>query len=209
MKNWLGKFITFEGGEGCGKSTQIKKLSQFLADQGIEFLLTREPGGTPKAEHLRNLVVTGDHDRWTPEMEVYLLSAARWDHWNNLILPALQKGHWVICDRFIDSTLAYQGYGHGVDLDFIKSMQKITIGDVSPDLTFIFNMPVEKALARSKSRGDSEQRFEELDLIFHCKVQQGFQDILKNNHQRCKSIDADSSVDEVYNKIIKVIKNLI
>lgn len=206
MNKWTGKFITFEGGEGSGKSTQTKLLSQFLKDNNISHLITREPGGTKAAESIRNLLVTGDIDRWQPEVESYLLSGARWDHWNFVILPALREGKWIICDRFIDSTIAYQGYGHNVSLEFLNQLQNLTIGDSVPDITFIFDMPVEDSLQRSRKRGDKEQRFESLDLSFHERVRKGFQTILKDNPKRCIGIDASLEIENIHEEIIKNVK---
>jgi dTMP kinase len=205
-----GKFITFEGGEGAGKSTQARLLAEHLRQQGHKVLLTREPGGSAGAELIRNLLVTGEDDRWCPETEVLLMYAARADHWKKQILPALHQGQWVLCDRFADSTLAYQGYGRGVSLIFLKELYKHVIGDYYPDRTYIFDLSPDIGLERARQRfrqqeGEisvKESRFESLDLEFHQRVYKGFIEIMEQNPERCVRIDANFPAD-IIQKIIE------
>lgn len=195
-----GRWITLEGGEGAGKSTQARHLKAFFEEKGLKVLLTREPGGSVGAEQIRSLLVRGDKDRWSPLTETLLLFAARRDHWEKVIKPALDQGTWVICDRFADSTLAYQGYGHGVPLPFIESLYESVIGAEVPDLTYLFDLPVEEGLKRSLKRlqgqrqgqgGESlESRYEEMDKAFHERVRQGFLQIAQKNPQRCHVLNA-------------------
>ncbi len=204
---YRGKYITFEGGEGAGKSTQARHLAEYLRQQGHKVLLTREPGGSAGAELIRNLLVTGEDDRWCPETEVLLMYAARADHWKKQILPALQQGQWVLCDRFADSTVAYQGYGRGVNLNFLKELYKQIIGDYYPDRTYIFDLSPALGLERAKQRfrqqeGEiavKESRFESLDLEFHQRVYKGFLEIAEQNPGRCVRVDATLPIDAIQN----------
>ena len=150
-----GRFITFEGGEGAGKSTQIRVLAAALERAGKTVCLTREPGGSGGAEQIRELLVTGDPDRWDAMTELLLLYAARKDHVRRLIEPALENGTWVLCDRFADSTMAYQGYGHGLDRSKIAALHKIVLGDLSPDLTIILDLDPEAGLARTRATDEA------------------------------------------------------
>lgn len=203
--SYKGKFITFEGGEGGGKSTQAKLLADFLRQKSYDVLLTREPGGSAGAELIRNLLVTGANDRWTSETEVLLMYAARADHWKKQILPALRQGYWVICDRFADSTVAYQGYGRGVDLNFLDNLYNYIIGSYYPDQTYLFDLPPALGLDRAKQRFQQqegqiavqESRFESLDFDFHQRVYEGFLTILEKNPKRCIRIDATSPIEDI------------
>lgn len=201
-----GKFITFEGGEGTGKSTQTHLLADFLREQGIRVITTREPGGTEGAELIRALLVSGTTNRWSPLSEVLLLNAARLDHWQKVILPAVQAGSWVICDRFTDSTLAYQGYGHGVDLLFIKNLHQQLFSTHQPDLTFVFDLDPAIGIKRSLERHTSETRFENLQLDFHHRMRQGYLDIAQENPTRCRLIDASKTVQETHKTIVQEIE---
>lgn len=198
-----GQFITFEGGEGAGKTTQIKKLASFLETQGRDVVVTREPGGTPEAEAVRDLVVQRDGGDWEALSEVLLFSAARHEHVSKLIKPALEAGKTVICDRFMDSTLAYQGYGHGLDLDVIKQIDTIARNGVLPDVTFILDLDVKLGLLRSKVRldGDTEDKFERLDIIFHEKMRSGFLEIAAQEPKRCRVLDATQDIETLFNEI--------
>ena len=147
-----GKFITFEGGEGTGKSTQAQLLAEYLRLQDKDVLITREPGGTEGAELIRALLVSGDTQRWDPVAEVLLLYAARIDHWQKVILPALETGIWVICDRFADSTIAYQCYGRGVSKDFVTTLHHNVLKSAVPDCTFIFDLDPKVGIGRSLAR---------------------------------------------------------
>jgi dTMP kinase len=190
-------FITLEGGEGTGKSTQAKRLAAALEKQGIETVVTREPGGSPGAEQIRRLFVEGEPGRWEPLTETLLLFAARADHISRTIKPALSSGKWVISDRFTDSTYAYQGVGRGMDRETIRRIETISVADFKPNLTLILDLPVSVGLERANARGSSENRFEGFDTAFHEKLRQAFVDIARRNGDRCMLLDAGGSEDEV------------
>ncbi len=208
MSNEIGKFITFEGGDGCGKTTQARLLFETLNESGIPVLFTREPGGTDGAEEIRNLLVTGETGKWDRTTETLMFFAARHDHVEKLIKPALQRGEWVICDRFTDSTLAYQGYGHGVKLELIKGLHRLTLGDFQPDLTFIFDLDTElgikRATARIKETSDveKEDRYERMGKIFHNNVRRGFLEIAKENSDRCFPINANDTISDLHIRVV-------
>jgi len=204
--NTSARFITFEGGEGSGKSTQIKLLMAWLNRQNIDVIMTREPGGTESAEALRSILLTGDPNRWDGMSELLMLYAGRHDHVEKLIKPALAKGTWVICDRFSDSTMAYQGYGHDLGVDVVSAVHNISLGDFTPDLTLIFDIPVAIGLKRAIARRGSEMRYEEMDRSFHDKLRVGYMEIAKNNQDRCQVINADQSIDAVSEDINNAIK---
>jgi len=188
-------FITFEGGEGCGKTTQAKRLQQRLGDSAI---FTREPGGTPGAEILRTMLLHGDHEFSAPA-QVFLHFAARTEHVERLIKPTLAAGKTVICDRFFDSTLAYQGFGQYAPRATIEELSKV-IGIV-PDLTFILRVSPAIAAARVASRGAALDRYESHDAAFHARVAAGFEEIAAQNPARCAIIDADQNIDQVHQAI--------
>jgi dTMP kinase len=196
-------FITFEGGEGTGKSTQSRLLAERLKSEGKDVIITREPGGSSGAELIRKLLVTGSADRWAPMSEALLMYAARADHWQNLIYPALKADQWVICDRFADSSLAYQGYGRGLDLKFLDSLYGRIMGSQKPNRTYVFDLDPEVGLNRSNLRlrqsnqAYVEGRFESLDLSFHQKVREGFLKIAAQDPCRCKIIDASLPLKEI------------
>jgi dTMP kinase len=192
-------FITFEGGEGSGKSTQIKRLAARLSAEGRNVRVTREPGGTPEAEAVRALLVSGDVARWTAKSEALLNYAAREQHLEQVIRPALAEGRIVLCDRFMDSTRAYQGYAGGCDLAFIDALEHAIVGDTRPALTLIFDVDPAQGLARARARGDAlaEDRYERKGLAFHVKLREGFLDILRRNPKRCRLVDAAQDVDAV------------
>ncbi len=201
-----GRFITFEGGEGGGKSTQSKLLLPWLSERGVHAVATREPGGSPGAERIRELLVTGDASRWTPMTEVLLHYAARQEHIHRVIKPALTAGRWVICDRFFDLTTAYQGYGHGVALDFIETLRNRIVGaEHRPDLTLILDLPADEGIRRSQSRANTERRYELMPIEFHQQLRQGFQAIAGQEPERCRIIDALQGIDKVQNQIRTVI----
>jgi dTMP kinase len=191
-----GRFITFEGGEGAGKSTQLRRLAARLGE-AREVVATREPGGSPGAESIRDLLVRGDADRWSPVTETLLMYAARRDHIERVIAPALARGAWVVCDRFADSTRAYQGAGGGADPALIAALEAQVLGDVRPDLTLILDLPVDQGLARADGRGDAETRFESKGLAFHGRLRQAFLEIARAEPKRCAVIDATLPPDEV------------
>ncbi len=191
------KFITFEGGEGAGKSTQIELLAVALTRAGISVRTTREPGGSPGAEEIRRLLVTGPPNRWDAMTEALLHFAARRDHLRGVILPDLEAGRWVLSDRFADSTMAYQGYGHGLGRDAIEALYALVVGNLAPDLTLILDLPVELGLERALARRDGEDRYESLDRAFHERLRQGFREIAEREPERCALIDASGEVDAV------------
>jgi dTMP kinase len=192
-----GRFITIEGGEGAGKSTQAGLLVDALTRGGITALRTREPGGAPGAEEIRRLLVEGEPGRWDAVSEALLMVAARRSHLERTIWPALDRGDWVVCDRFADSTLAYQGYGGGVPLDDLAMLHRLIAGDFMPDLTFVLDVPVAKGLKRAAGRSGRETRFERMDEDFHERLRQGFLDIARQAPQRCVVIDAQGGVEQV------------
>ena len=189
------RFITLEGGEGAGKSTQARRLAAALRGSGLDVVETREPGGSPGAEEIRRLLTTGEPDRWSPMAETLLHFAARSDHIRRTIRPSLKAGRWVCCDRFADSTMAYQGYGYGVDREFIARLASVVLGELRPDLTLVFDLPVAQGLARAANRTGHEDRYEKMDRKFHEALRRGFLDIAAKDPQRCVVID--SSGDEL------------
>jgi dTMP kinase len=193
-----GRFITLEGGEGAGKSTQARLLADWLRGRGREVVQTREPGGSPGAERIRELLVTGAADRWTPVAEALLHYAARSDHLARTIRPALAAGRWVVCDRFADSTAAYQGYGHGVPQEFIAALYREVVGEGDgPDLTLILDLPVEEGLRRAGGRHGEENRYEQMAVTFHQRLRDGFLAIAGAARERCAVIDARADAETV------------
>jgi dTMP kinase len=194
------RFITLEGGEGAGKSTQAKRLEATLGSRGIAALLTREPGGSPGAEAIRKMLVQGARDKWDPETETLLIFAARADHVAHRIKPALDEGRWVICDRFIDSTYAYQGAGRGVAHEFIDQLTTLVLRGFTPDLTLVLDIDPEAGLARTSARADGareDARFERFGKGFHRQLRTAFRDIASKHPERCVLIDASRSEDAV------------
>jgi len=203
-----GLFISFEGGEGSGKTTQINRLADYLTRQGYGVVTTREPGGTPEGESIRDVLVQRGGGDWLPMSEVLLLYAARYMHVEKVIKPAIAEGKIIICDRFADSTLAYQGYGHGLNPDSIKAVEALTIGAFKPDLTYILDIDVKTGLARSnkqlaveKGYKQTEDRFERMEIKFHERLRQGFLNIAKSDPARCRVINADQDIDVLFNKV--------
>ena len=192
-----GRFITLEGGEGAGKSTQIARLKGKLEQGGHVVVATREPGGAPGAEMVRKLLVEGPTERWDGTTEALLHFAARRDHLRSTVWPALKRGAWVISDRFADSTVAYQGYGYGVDRAMLGKLYGIAVGDFRPDLTLILDLPVEIGLGRAAARRGSETRYESLPADFHGRVRAGFLDIAAADPERCIVIDATRDIETV------------
>ena len=192
-----GVFISFEGGEGAGKSTQIRRLAERLTADGGDVVLTREPGGSPGAEQIRDLILNGDADRWSPVTETLLMYAARRDHIERVIRPALDRGAIVLCDRFADSTRAYQGAGGHAPLALIKAMEEHVLAGLKPDLTLIFDMPVADGLARAAARG-GEARFESKGLAFHQRLAEAFLEIAVREPERCVVIEAAGTIDAVW-----------
>jgi len=196
------KFITFEGGEGAGKSTQAKLLAEAFKKAGISVLTTREPGGTEGAESIRNLLVNGDISRWDAVSELLLHLAARNDHINKFIRPNLLAGNNIICDRFTDSTMAYQAYGHGLGAEFVRQVCNLVIGNFQPELTIILDMDIESGIKRAVSRGSGENRYEKMGGNFHERVMDGFLEIATKNPQRCVVINTNCDIQSVHKKIL-------
>ena len=192
-----GKFITLEGGEGTGKSTQVPLLAEALRAAGLQVHTTREPGGSPGAEAIRKLLVTGEPGRWDATSEALLHFAARRDHVRSVIEPKLAAGTWVLSDRFADSTLAYQGYAQGLGREAVRALYDLTLGDFAPDLTLILDLPVEQGLARAAARRDGEDRYERFGPDFHAKLREAFHDIARREPARCALIDAAGDPDGV------------
>lgn len=202
-----GKFITFEGGEGCGKSTQVKRLKEALEREGVQVLLTREPGGTWLSEEIRRLIKDQDEDAPCDRSELLLFLAARAQLVRNVIRPALEAGTWVVSDRFSDSTLAYQGYGRGMSLDFIASANDFACEGLKPDLTLLLDVTPETARARMHRReaatNISADRIELAGDDFHARLRKGFSELAKAEPWRILTIDANGTVDEVWEEIWK------
>jgi len=187
------KFVTFEGGEGGGKSTQLRLLAEALRKAGETVVTTREPGGAPGAEEIRKLLVEGDPGRWPPNAEALLHFAARAEHLAKVIRPALDAGKWVLSDRFADSTLAYQGYGQAQDLNWLQELRSQIVGKTEPGLTLILDLPVEQGLGRVAT----QQRYERMGKAFHERLHAGFLAIAAAEPERCTVIDATQSVEAV------------
>jgi dTMP kinase len=204
-----GRFITFEGGEGSGKSTQIQKLARSLHVARLRAIVTREPGGSPGAEIIRHLVLSGMGRLLGPDAETLLFAAARDDHVRTVIQPALAQGIWVLCDRFFDSTRAYQGRLGQVSPGVLNAMQRVTIGDLKPDLTFILDVPVEIGLKRAAVRRgkDGPDRFEGEDVKFHQDLREAYKQIAAEDPQRCVLIDGTASPDAVSARIWRVLRD--
>ena len=206
-----GYFITFEGGEGCGKSTQLALLKEYLQKQGKDVLTTKEPGGTELGLELRRMLVTGDKDKMDAVAEALLYYADRRIHMTQKVWPALKEGKWVLSDRFADSTVAYQYYGYNkkVEKNLLDNLYQIAVGDFKPDLTIIFDLDVEKGLARSfaKASGmaEKETRHESRGTQFHQLLRQGFLQIAQQEPQRCVVLNADKSIEDLHQDVIKVI----
>ncbi len=199
------RFVTFEGIEGCGKSTQIQLLYDFLKNKKKPVCLTREPGGTVIADKIRNLLLDKDNTGMEPWTELFLYFAARAEHIKKVIEPKLAEGCWVLCDRYIDSTLAYQGYARGMDLPVMTRIQQ-DAGFMTPNITVLLDCPteigLERALLRRKSRQETVDRLEAEDIVFHQKVRNGFLALAKNNPKRFIVVDATQKVDALHQEII-------
>ena len=201
-----GRFITLEGGEGSGKSTQAPLLAAALERAGIDTLVTREPGGAPGAESIRPLLVEGAAGRWDALGEALLHYAARRDHLVTTVWPALEAGRWVISDRFADSTMAYQGHGRGLDREAIETLHRLVVGDFQPDLTLIFDLEAEAGLRRAAARGGGEQRYERMDIDFHRRLRRGYLDIARGAPGRCVVIDASGPVEATHAAVMAAVQ---
>ena len=200
-----GRLITLEGGEGAGKSTQIRRLGERLRGAGLDVIETREPGGSPGAEEIRGLLLGGGVERWDDVTELLLMYAARRDHLARKVWPALARGQWVLCDRFEDSTQAYQGAGSGLDPAMIAALGQVARGEFAPDLTLILDLPVPIGRARAAARRGPDDRFEQRDDGFHERVRQGFLAVAAAEPGRCAVIDASQPVDAVADAIARTV----
>ena len=198
-----GRFITLEGGEGAGKTTQSALLAEALAERGVTALRTREPGGSAGSELLRGLLLDGTVD-WSPRAETLLHFAARAEHVAKTVQPALAAGTWVICDRFFDSTLAYQGYGQGADRGFIAAL--IGLLGIVPDLTLVLDVPETVSAERMRKRGGDADRYERLDAAFHARVRQGFREIAAAEPDRCAMLDASACIRDVHTAVMTLVE---
>ena len=196
--------ITFEGGEGSGKSTQSKILYDTLKEKGFEVTKTREPGGTKFAEIIRQILVQGESNKIDNISELFLFAAARTDHVQNVIKKSLKDNKIVICDRFIDSTLAYQGYAGNLDLDIVKEVNKISIGEIYPDITFIFDIDPSQGIERALGENNKETRFEEKDIMYHKKIRDGYLSIARDNAHRCIVINGTDDIKQISKKILEL-----
>lgn len=201
-----GVFITLEGGEGAGKSTQLKLLEERLVTHEIDIVRTREPGGVPSAETIRDLLVNGETDKWRPLTETLLHFAARHEHISRLVQPALDRGQWVLCDRFADSTTAYQGYAQNIDLETLATLYRLAVGNLEPNLTIILDLPVEVGLERAEDRGIGGTRYEKMGIEFHKRLRDGFLQIAAKNPHRCSILDATQSIEEISEYIMTLVE---
>ncbi|MBS4773524.1 MAG: dTMP kinase [Proteobacteria bacterium] len=206
-----GRFVTFEGGEGTGKSTQLRLLADYLRTKGINAVATKEPGGTPTGQELRRILVTGDKDKFDATAEALLYFADRHIHMTQKVWPEMEQGAWVLSDRFADSTVAYQYYGYDkrVSKENLDCLYNIAVGDFKPDLTVILDIDPEIGLARSFKKADGmnvkELRFEGRELAFHQRLRRGFLEIAEQEPQRCIVLDADKSIEALHEEIVRVI----
>ena len=201
-------FISFEGIEGVGKSTLLKFMADQLDKAGIPYLLTREPGGTPMGEEIRDILLAHRHERVAPLTELLLMFAARAQHVDTVIRPALERDRWVLCDRFVDATYAYQGGGRGVSMETIAYLEQLVLGDFSPDYTLVFDAPAEVGLARVKGRG-TQDRFEKEKFDFFERVRKVYLDRAKNDERRYNIIDATQRLSKVQEEVFNITKQLI
>ena len=206
-----GKFITFEGGEGCGKSTQMQLLARYLRRQGLNTVETKEPGGTQEGQILRQLLVTGDKDKFDPIAEVLLYYADRRNHLTKVVWPALQENQWVLSDRYADSTEAYQYYGYDRRINYqtLQDLYQIVAGDFKPDLTFILDIEPEVGMRRSLQKAEGmkvkELRFESRQMEFHHNLRRGFLEIARREPNRCVVLNADTNIDDLHQQIVEVV----
>ena len=201
-----GKFITIEGTEGAGKSTNLSSIEKVLNDFDISYIVTREPGGTAVGEELRSVLLKNESINISGQTELLLMFASRMQHINDVIKPALKLNKWVICDRFTDASYAYQGYGRQLNLSFISSLENLVHPDLQPDLTLILDVPVNIAMGRVYNRGNLD-RFEQEDVAFFNRVRAGYKEIAKNNIDRCREIDASKGLAEVQAEVMQIIRD--
>ncbi len=205
-----GKFITFEGAEGVGKSTQIALLRERLEKLGIPLVVSREPGGTVGGKLIRELLLKGDISRWTAKTEALLMAADRAQHVEELIIPSLNAGKWVICDRFYDSSIAYQGAGRGIGIDKVSALQQFAVDGLKPDITILLDMDLDVSLKRALDRegetGDAEDRFERMDKSFHNALKRTFLDLADKEPDRFVTYDADRDIETIAADIWQTVK---
>jgi dTMP kinase len=200
------RFITFEGGEGSGKSTQVSLLAEAFVNSRLNVIKTREPGGSAGAEAIRALLVNGATDAWDPVAETLLFYAARMDHMTRLVKPAIAAGQHVLCDRFTDSTVVYQGIGKKLGEAYVQSLQRLVLGNFMPDLTLLLDIDPIEGLRRADARKGGENRFESLDVDFHHAVRAGFLNLALEEPQRFAVIDASLPVAEVHERIVAIVR---
>jgi dTMP kinase len=203
-----GRFITLEGGEGVGKSTQAKALAEALRDRGLDVLVTREPGGSEGAEKIRELLLAGAEEQWGAQAEALLFAAARADHVEKVIRPALESGRWVLCDRFVDSSLAYQGGAGGLGIETIRSINAVAVGDVFPDRTLVLSLDEGADRARARDSGSSDRIGGRAD-DYHRKVEAAFRIIAAEEPERVQLVDASGSAEEVTKRLLDAIADLL
>jgi dTMP kinase len=206
MNAGAGHFITFEGGEGAGKTTQIAKLAEVLERNGQDVVRTREPGGSPAAEEIRGLLLHHETS-WEPLSEALLHYAARCEHLRETIRPALARGAWVLCDRFSDSTLAYQGYALGLDRDAIETLERLVVAGTGPDLTIILDVSPNVGMARLGKRGGDKDRYERMDSDFHARLRDGFLQIARQSPARCVVVDAERDPEAVHKDVLTAVRD--
>lgn len=199
-----GRFITFEGGEGAGKSTQIRRLARALRKRGLDVVCTREPGGSPSAEAIRKLLLSHRH-AWQPLSEALLHYAARCEHLSETIRPALAEGRWVLSDRFADSTRVYQGVAQGLDRDVIAALDAMVVADTQPDLTLVLDVPPEVGLGRIAGRTGGGDRYERMDADVHARLRQGYLEMARAAPERCVVIDAGRDGDSVHRDVVAAV----
>ena len=201
-----GVFITFEGGDGVGKSTQVKRIAEQLRARGLTVVQTREPGGAPGAEMIRELLVTGAADRWIPLSEALMMYAARAEHLDKTILPALERGNVVLCDRFADSTMAYQGYAGELGQETVEQLYELVVGEHDPDLTIVLHADAGEGLSRTQDRSSNEHRFEDKGEDYQTAVADAFKTIAQENADRCVLIGAKQDIETVTAAIMSEIE---
>ena len=202
MKN---KMIVIDGVDGSGKGVQTRRLHQALLHSGLRSLITREPGGSKAAEDIRKLLVEGEPDKWDSMTELLLMYAARRSHLNDTILPALQQGQWVVCDRFADSSRAFQGIAGDLGLENVEKVHQLVVGSFEPDMVLILDIPESLALQRALGRGGVEDRFEKKGELYQSRVRQAFLQIASRDSQMYQVIDANQSIDEVTQDIFDIV----
>lgn len=210
----IGRFVTFEGSEGCGKTTQIKLAATSLAERGIPVFETAEPGGTPLGRRIREILLNRGSCTIGAEAELLLFAAARAQHVRETILPALKEGTWILCDRFADATVAYQGFGRGLDADFIRILNAFSALSLKPDMTLLFDLPVATGLARAEKRAaggrpeTAEDRFEHEDHAFHERIRKGYLTLAAGELDRFRIIDGAADVETVHREVCRCLAEL-